>query len=224
VIAQLSMIAGLLTANDELVAGLKTGINGDGTEGNPGLAAAAAALDAQYALFDTEIQGLPAKLGEMAAGISQLKEGIGALAANYGTFHSGLVDYTRGAASVYGGLSELCKGFSELAQGGKDLYSGLQALHDGTQQLKNGTGELRSLTENMDSEMQEKIDDMLASYTDTDFDVVSFTSSRNKNVASVQFVMLTDEIKAGKETTETPAQESSGQEDLWGRLLALFGL
>ncbi|MEI6100519.1 MAG: hypothetical protein WCP73_01665 [Eubacteriales bacterium] len=82
-IAQLTQIAGLLGANDGLVSGLKTGINGNGTEANPGLAAGMAELKTQYATFDAGIQALPTQLGAMASGITQLKGGIDQLVSNY---------------------------------------------------------------------------------------------------------------------------------------------
>ncbi len=223
-VALLTQAAGLLTANDELVSGLKTGIAGDGTGENPGLAAGAAALDAQYAQFDAGVQELPSRLGDMAAGITRLKEGIDALAGNYGEFHSGLKDYARGAASIHGGLKELCKGFNELAKGGADLSAGLKTLLEGTLRLKDGTGELRSRTQNMDAEMQARIEEMLETYTQTDFDVVSFVSPLNTNVESVQFVMVTDGIAAAQDAEEPAQKESDGPKDFWGRLLALFGL
>ncbi len=177
----------------------------------------------QYAQFDAGVQELPSRLGDMAAGITRLKEGIDALAGNYGEFHSGLTDYALRRRPRYSGLKELCKGFNELAKGGADR-AGLKTLLEGTLRLKDGTGELRSRTQNMDAEMQARIEEMLETYTQTDFDVVSFVSPLNTNVESVQFVMVTDGIAAAQDAEEPAQKESDGPKDFWGRLLALFGL
>ena len=221
-IAQLTQIVGLLTADDQLILGLKTGINGDGTASNPGLAAGAASLKDQYAQFDTGIQALPSQLNDMASGLTQLKSGIDQLAGNYSSFNDGIVQYTGGVQSLYNGYYQLCTGFSQIVQGSEDLSGGADSLSNGAQQLSNGTDELYDQTKNMDSDMQKQIDDMMKAYTGGDFTQVSFVSSKNTNIKSVQFVIMTSEIKIEK-VTEAQQQPAS-QTDFWQKLLDLFGL
>ena len=87
-------------------------------------------------------------------------------------------------------------------------------------ELAEGTGEMKSETTGMDVEARKKIDDLLASYTPGNFAPVSFTSSRNTNIHSVQFVMLTESIKpAEKDAASEPAPVKI---NFWQRLLALF--
>jgi len=221
-IQQLTLIVSLLSANNELVTGLKTGIDGDGISGNPGLAAGAAALMEQYEQFDATVQALPTMLADMAAGMSQLKDGLDQLTANYETFYAGVLSYSGNTAAIYDGYKQLCDGFADMVKGCGDLNTGVRALYDGTKQLVGGTAELNSQAETMDTDMQKQIDEALASYSPSDFDIVSFVSSRNTNVKSVQFVMLTERIE--KEQKENVSMPETSEPTFWQRLLALFGL
>lgn len=221
-IAQLTQIVGLLTANNQLVSGLKTGISGDGTAANPGLAAGAASLSAQYAQLDAGIQALPSRIGQLAAGMSQLKSGIDQLASNYSAFHGGIVQYTNGVRDVYNGYEQLVSGYSKIVRGSGDLSAGAAALSDGTQQFSDGTNELNVQTKDMDAEIQDKIDEFMETYTGGDFTPVSFVSAQNTNVNSVQFVIMTPEIKNGNEQAAKTQQPE--EQTFWQKLLALFGI
>ena len=68
--------------------------------------------------------------------------------------------------------------------------------------------------------MKTKIDEMMEKYTNADFKPVSFTSSKNKNVVSVQFVLSTEEIKKEKEKTEKAVEEP--KESVWEKFTGLF--
>lgn len=220
-IQQLTFIVALLSANNELLAGLQSGVGGDSTAENPGLAAGASLLAEQYTQFDSAIQALPAQLGEMAAGIGQLKSGIDLLADQYRKeFHPGLGDYLYGVAKLEDGYRQLVDGFAEIVDGSDELQEGMLTFHDGVGELVEGTGEMKSETAGMDATAQEKIDELLASYTPGSFEPVSFTSPQNTNIETVQFVMLTETIKAEK---EDPAPEPPSEKlTFWQRFLALF--
>lgn len=221
-IQQLTQIIGLLTANDQLISGLKTGIDGNGTPENPGLAAGAAALNAQYGDFNDAIQSLAPQLAGLASGMADLQSGLAKLTSKYGGFHAGLLDYTDGASGIYAGYRQLCAGFSDIVAGSAELSDGADAFYGGMARYANGTAELRRRTSNMDVEMQKEIDALLESYLPEDFNPVSFVSDRNTNVDSVQFVMMTAGIEKA-EAPETPTQAAE-EPGFWERLLALFGL
>lgn len=223
-IQQLTQVVNLLLADNELLTNLKTGISGNGTAANPGLAAGAATLKEQYAQFDASIQALPAMLADMAGGITKLKDGLSQLASNYVKFHAGVVGYADGAASIFDGYKKLCAGFSDLVAGSGELSSGAGALYQGTKQLSDGTSELESRTENMDSDVDEQIEELLAPYMQNDFQAVSFVSARNTSVKSVQFVMLTQLIEKEEAKNESKPAASDANPGLWQRLLALFGM
>ena len=219
-IQQLKQIAGLLSANNELLTGVKAGING--FAGTTGLAAGASTLAAQYAQFDASIQQMPSLINEMMAGIQALKEGIDQLTTSYGRFHVGVSDYLSAAEGIYKGFSQLCNGVGSIVGGGSELKNGMQSLHGGIIQLADGTGKMRNETENMDARIESKIDEMLSAYLPEDFKVVSFTSPKNTRITSVQFIMMTEGIR--QEKREDAQKPTPPKASFWQKLMALFGL
>lgn len=198
--AQVGLAIAALHADDSLITGLKTGINGDGTASNPGLADGIAALN---------------------SGMIQLKAGIDQLAGNYASFHGGLLQYTNGTKSLYDGYAQLCEGFNKIVQGSAQLSAGASSLAGGTGEFAGGMSELNDQTKNMDSDVQKQIDDMMKTYTGGDFTPVSFVSDKNANIKSVQFVLMTKEIKAAK---AEDARQPAAAQDFWDKLTALFGI
>ena len=220
-IEQLTMAVALLGANNELIKGLKTGINGDGTPENPGLAYAAGVLSAQYQQMDQAIEELPAVFEEMADGMAQLKAGIDQLVPNFSSLKSGLSEYLSGTLSIQLGFNDLCNAFGDVVAGSNDLKINITMLRQAMRELADGTGELYDETRDMDTQMKARIDEMLLKYTSGNFEVISFASTKNTNVVSVQFVMMTDAIKKQEAEAAPPAE--SVERTLWQRFLALFG-
>ena len=145
--------------------------------------------------------------------LGQLQQGLATLSANYGKFHSGLVSYTDGVNKLSSSYKDLHSGIVELSSGTAELENGVSELHDGTNTLYKETSKLPD-------QMKEEIDNMISEFDKSDFDVVSFVSSDNKNVNSVQFVIKTEGIKKEeKETVEKQIQEEKG---FWARLWNLF--
>ncbi len=68
--------------------------------------------------------------------------------------------------------------------------------------------------------IQEEIDKMKEEYMPSDFDPVSFTSSRNTDTDFVQFVLQGAGIE--KQEEPEPAQNEEEPETFWDRLIALF--
>ncbi|MHB1315411.1 MAG: efflux RND transporter permease subunit [Christensenellales bacterium] len=220
-IEQLTWIAGLLTANNQLLGGLKTGISGDGTAQNIGLKAAAGALALQYGTFHEGISGLPDMLAGMASGLVGLKDGLEQLADNYEIFHSGLGEYLGGTKGIYDAYSTLCGGFSNMVTGSNELLSGIESLYDGLRAYADGTGEFQSQTSGIDTDIENEIDSLVSQFSADGFTPVSFASEKNKNVKAVQFVMMTEDIRIEKdETVQAPESENTG---FLERLLNLFG-
>lgn len=221
-IEQINAMIQTLTQESSLLGGLDESINGDGTEANPGLAYAANMLANQYATFNINIQNLPQTLNDLTGGMLALKDAIDQIALNYTTFDSSLGQYLTGVSTLYSGYTELTTGFADIVDASTTLNSAIGDLQDGMQLLADGTEEMHSQTADMDTQLQDKIDELLADYTTDDFVPVSFVSEKNTNVELVQFVFMTDEIKPTdvKNATETQSTEQS----FWQRFLALFGL
>lgn len=159
--------------------------------------------------------GISVSLGEMdqMSSLEQLKKGLATLATKYGEFHSGLVGYTDGVSQLSNSYQQIHSGIVELAGGTGELENGVGELH-------NGTDELYHSTEGMPDQMKEEIDKMISEYDKSGFEAVSFVSSKNEKVNSVQFVIKTEGIlKAEQETPEEPIKE---QKSFWDRLLDLF--
>lgn len=220
-IQQLSQTIALLSANNQLIGGLKLGLAGDGSATNPGLAAGAAQLAAQYAAFDAAIQALPGQIAGLATGLLQLQAAVTTLDTEYVGFHHGLADYLAGSAAIRDGLAAASRGFASLATGGADLRKGAAALADGASQVAKGSGQLKEKTQGMADQVQVSIDEYLAKLTAKDLTVTSFVSPKNTQIQSVQFVLRTEGIQI-KSQEEKPTVEVTPT--VWDRFLALFGL
>ena len=169
--------------------------------------------------------------GTAAKQISELKGQLD----NYGAFYEGLVEYTegvslaaKGAKELTGGLKSLYKNTDKFNEAVGELDLAVGTLKDGAGELKDGAGELKDGTQefadktsDMDTQVDEEIDDALASITGENVDVVSFVSEQNTNVRSVQFVIQTESIDVPEveETVETDSEPLS----FWQKLLNLFG-
>lgn len=150
---------------------------------------------------------------DIADGITQLQEGIAMLSSEYKNFHSGLVDYTEGVSQLSNTYEDLHNGIVELSKGTNLFVSGVGELHDGTTALHEATSDLPD-------QMTEEIDQMIADYDKSDFQAVSFVSSQNENVNSVQFVLKTESIKHEEvKKVEEPKEKKKG---FWERLIDLF--
>ncbi|MBS3680866.1 YhgE/Pip domain-containing protein [Ornithinibacillus massiliensis] len=146
-------------------------------------------------------------------GFSELQEGIAMLSANYKAFHSGLVEYTGGVSQIASAYNEVHSGMVELSEGTNELENGVGELHDGTNELSDSTS-------NLPEQMTEEIDEMMSDYDKSDFEPVSFVSSKNEKVNSVQFVFKTESIQQEEpEENNEPVEEKKG---FWELFLDLF--
>lgn len=66
---------------------------------------------------------------------------------------------------------------------------------------------MREETKDMDTQITDKIDELIETVTGGDFEVTSFLSDKNTNVQSVQFVIKAEGVRVGEvseEIVETP--------------------
>ncbi|WP_456272482.1 YhgE/Pip domain-containing protein [Bacillus sp. AK031] len=157
---------------------------------------------------------LSSSLAEMdLSGLSDLQKGLAGLSANYNEFHSGLVSYTDGVSQLSSSYSKLHSGIVELTGGTTELENGVGELHD-------GTSELYEETKDLPNQMQAEIDKMISEYDKSDFEPVSFVSTENDNVSSVQFVIKTESIEM--EEQEEKKAEPEKEKGFWELLMDLF--
>jgi hypothetical protein len=154
-------------------------------------------------------------VAELHSGVMSLKNGTSELLA-------GVIQLKNGAISLYDGTVEIRDGMADLLDGVITMYDGTIELYDGIVTLKDGTFEFKTETENLDTELKDKVGDAIGDILGSDFEVVSFVSEKNKNVESVQFVIQTEAIAI----PEAPAPAAPAEEKLsfWQKLLRLFGL
>lgn len=191
------------------------------------------------------IRGMAGQLEAMKSvdpeGLKELAAGIAGLADQYVGFHEGLCEYMTGIKGLSSGYSGIDSGIRGLAEGTSGLYGGINQTADGASGLLNGVGSLDSgakelsegvgalaggldilnaKTEKMPAQIRESIDNMIGKYTNTDFEPISFTSSKNKNVESVQFVLSTEGIEKAEVAKEKTEKEK--EEGVWEKFLQLF--
>ncbi|MDR1421862.1 MAG: hypothetical protein LBI64_03235 [Coriobacteriales bacterium] len=158
-----------------------------------------------------EVQG---SLGDISS-LEDLVVLVEQLADGYGQFDDGLIAYTDGVDGLAGGFVGLNGGIQQFVGGVAQVQGGTAQLYDGTSQLYGSVVDLPAT-------MTEQIEVFMADYDFSDFVPESFTSSENRKVELVQFVLMTEPIKAAE--PETAPEAPAAPATFWDRLLALFGL
>ena len=211
--------------NNQVIEGLKSVINQYLTTVNTNITAlyqGAQSINTEYAKLDAGIRSL-------AVSIQQLADGVNQLVSEYGKLDKGVNEYTEGVAKVIAGYSQIVTGTSDLLSGSGELRDGtaelvnsIAELYDGTSQLKDGTGEMRDETDGMDTQITDKIDEMVNGITGGNYELVSFVSEKNTNVKAVQFVIQTESVQIKEADEATPVVEE--KLNFWQKVLKLFGI
>ncbi|WNF38328.1 YhgE/Pip domain-containing protein [Bacillaceae bacterium IKA-2] len=148
-----------------------------------------------------------------ADSIGALQKGLATLSSNYKEFHAGLVSYTNGVGQLSSSYKDVHAGIAGLSGGTGELAAGVDRLDDGTDTLYQSTKDLPE-------QMQEQVDQMIADYDKSDFEAVSFVSTENEKINSVQFVIKTDSIK--KQEQEFIEEQDKEQKGFLDLLMDLF--
>ncbi|MGN0338878.1 MAG: hypothetical protein ACI4D0_00120 [Lachnospira sp.] len=217
--------AAAVSSNNDVIDGILGGINQYLTTVNTNITAlyqGAQSLNTEYAKLDAGIRGL-------AVSVQQLADGVNQLVTEYGKLDKGVNEYTEGVAKVIAGYSQIVTGTSDLLSGSGELRDGtaelvnsIAELYDGTSQLKDGTGEMRDETDGMDTQITDKIDEMVNGITGGDYEPVSFVSDKNTNVKAVQFVIQTESVQIKEADEAAPVVEE--KLNFWQKVLKLFGI
>lgn len=232
-IESLGNIITLLTGNNAAIAGTKQYIDGV-SQVMAELVTGIATLQQNYEAFHQAIVRLTDTLSNLAVNMNSLKAGIDELVVNYEKLDSGTSEYTNGVAQIVAAYSQIVTGGTQLADGSKELLTGSKSLTDGTLRLCDGITELKSgvtelndgtqefydKTADMDTQVQDSIDEMLNSIFGGDSEVVSFVSDKNENVDLVQFVIKTSSIKKVEVIQETKTETE--KLSFWQKLINLF--
>ena len=217
--------AAAVSSNNDVIDVILGGINQYLTTVNTNITAlyqGAQSINTEYAKLDAGIRSL-------AVSVQQLADGVNQLVSEYGKLDKGVNEYTEGVAKVIAGYSQIVTGTSDLLSGSGELRDGtaelvnsIAELYDGTSQLKDGTGEMRDETDGMDTQITDKIDEMVNGITGGNYELVSFVSEKNTNVKAVQFVIQTESVQIKEADEATPVVEE--KLNFWQKVLKLFGI
>ena len=159
-------------------------------------------------------------INEIEGGASSLKNGSSALVSGINEIEGGASSLKSGSSVLVSGINEIEGGASSLKNGSSTLVSGIDSIGEGVSALSKGTNELNSKTSNLPDEIDDKIDEMVSKYSNSDFNPVSFASEENTNVESVQFAIRTDAIKVKDE--EKVEEEKVEEKNMWQLFTDLF--
>ena len=193
------------------------------------LSSAINTLVSEYGKLDQGINGyteavakIVASYSQITDGAAQLVTGSSALKTGSESLYSGTGELLSGIVEIYDGTGTLKDGTGTLDDGVAELLSGIAQLYDGAGELKDGTFTMREETAGMDTEITDKIDELIETVTGGDFEVISFVSEKNTNVQSVQFVIKADGVQT-EEVSEV-MEEATKKLTVWQKFLNLFGL
>lgn len=88
------------------------------------------------------------------------------------------------------------------------MYDGIVSLADGTDDLKDGTTEFTDKTKDIDTQIDDAINEATDKIAGTDFTPVSFASDENTDIGLVQFAMKTEAISIADEEEEETVEEN----------------
>lgn len=218
-IAQLKNLGTLLNANNANIKATENYL--DTVNANiDEMIAGVSELQSGYSQFNAEIQNLAGTLGSLP-----LSE-VDLLVSSYAELDAGINAYTDGVGQILDGTAEassganaLLKGSNALTDGTNKLADGANTLADGTGELADGTSTLHEATDGMDSQISERIDELMSSISGDDYEPASFTDADN-TAEAVQFVIQTKPIAI--EETEEVVEEVEEELSLWDKILNLF--
>jgi len=159
--------------------------------------------------------------------LTQQLDDITAFAAGVESYTLGTTQLATGASGLSTGAGTLSDGIDTLADGLDQLYNGTKQLNDGMKTFLEGVAAYRAGTKafstgatQMETEMSNQLDTLLAMLSNDGKVYRSFVSDENTNVNFVQFVIKTDGIS---QENKAPATEPApAEKNLWEKFLDLF--
>ncbi len=204
----------VLPGAEQLSDGLTT-LDGSGQE----LATAAGELATGAGQLNQGLLGLQAGVGQFSGQAGQIVDGAGQLASGGAALLNGHGQLVAGEAQFGSGLGQYADGMSTFGSGMSQFAQGAGELGAAAPQLADGAGQLRDATSDMDQQMADQIDEALAEFMPGEFELASFTDSRNTGIERVQFIYLVD-----TQTEPEPAAEPEPVESRswWQRIIDIF--
>ena len=215
-------IDSLLKGFDELTAQNQTL-----EEGGEALKSSSSALNQGAEEVNSGITRLNSGISALAQGAQQLDAGLEELEEKGTDIQTGSSSLTEGTQALLEGLTQLQEGVDTLSSGASVFETGISSLAEGSQDLDEGAGEMKGGTEefktetaDIDTEIENKVEEMVQEFSGEDYVPVSFVSEKNTNVEAVQFAFQTDPIQIEEEEVreESPAENTG----FWEKIRGLF--
>ncbi|MGO1971401.1 MAG: YhgE/Pip family protein [Propionibacteriaceae bacterium] len=182
------------------------GLDGDGTEANPGLVAGAQGLEQGATQLSsgagelssgadelsTGANGLSGGAKELSTGASQLSSGLGQLADGMPALTNGISESASGAREIATGTSELATGASQLSTGASQLATGTKEAATGASELSSGMTELSTGAREL-SQGTTQLSDGLAQGAE---EIPSYDEQERSQLSSVVAAPVTTDVEA----------------------------
>lgn len=183
-----------------------------------------------YEVLDNGISDYTSGVSQIVSGYSALTDGANTVSEASQQLKNGSTDLYNAtkdiktnANNLYSGSLSIFEGANKLNNGTDELINGIESISDGSQELSNGTSEFKNKTSDLDSQIDNEIDNIITDITGNSENIKSFISNKNTNIKSVQFVIKTSSIVKTDDNTQI-TEETEPQLTWWQRLLSLFGL
>ncbi|MBN2797497.1 MAG: hypothetical protein JXR88_18960 [Clostridia bacterium] len=150
---------------------------------------------------------------QLTQGLQDYFAGVDQLAAGSNSILTGLSEYVGNAKALGQSANELYLGASEINEGLKALVLGMKTYQEGTETFEAETNQ-------MDAQMAESIEQMLSEFNHDDSKLISYTSSENQFVHSVQFLMKTEAVKI--EVEDHYVEPIPKKESFWTKVKQLI--
>lgn len=196
-------------------------------EGGEALKSSSTALNQGAEEVSGGITRLNTGISALAKGARQLDAGLEELEEKGTDIQTGSSSLTEGTQALLEGLTQLQEGVDTISSGASVFETGISSLAEGSQDLdegaremKGGTEEFKTETADIDTEIENKVEEMVQEFSGEDYVPVSFVSEKNTNVEAVQFAFQTDPIQIEEEEAreESPAENTG----FWEKIRGLF--
>ncbi len=170
----------------------------------------------------SQISAAVSNASKASAQVKELREQLD----EFQKFYDGVCDYTDAVSEAKDGAGKLSENMETLeentgliSEAMEEFCEKMEELRDGISKLKEGTAEFFDEISGLKGQIHDKVSEMIDELKGSGI-LRSFTSSKNTEIESVQFVIKTEAISMD----EPPQQEAVTTETLsfWQKLIRLF--
>lgn len=174
------------------ITAVKTGLDGDGTEENPGLKVATKSLATGAEELNTGLQLMDEKTADLVSGVKELSTKSKTLIAGVNQIKAGANSLNTGVSKINTSTNTLSSASTQLSDSSKTIANGMETLSNGIDEFNSqAIDKIYNFVENdvKDlSERLEQLDDLSKKY-------INFAMKDEAMNGNVKFVTITDSIK-----------------------------